>query len=219
MKLLSINLARTIWLAPLLDFNPRGIRLDKILFPFLIETYKFKKYPSLTEHLDPSKGAVFEEGEFLTNEKSYPIGINLTIYPDGFVVDTRSSTENSEAFLEDAFSKFSEIFKIPLYQSIIREKLYVSEVYVSTDKSLEILNPKLKQISEYLSQNVEKGQSFFQLGGVSFWPDQIAKTNPRSFIFERCLNTPFSENRYFSAAALPTEKHLELLDMLEDILS
>lgn len=218
MNLLSINLARSIWLAPIIDFNPRGIRLDNILFPFLIDIYKFKKYPSLTEHLDPSKGILFEEGEFLIDEKSYPIGINLTIYPDGFVVDTRSSTNHSDAFLENTFNEFSKIFKMRAYQSIIREKLYVSEVYVSTEKSLEILNPKLKLISKYLSQNVEKDKTF-QVGGISFWPDQIAKQNPRAFSFERTLNTPFSENRYFSAAALPTDKHLELLDKLEDILS
>lgn len=217
MKLLSINLARTIWLAPILDFNPKGLRLDIILFPFLIETYKFKQYPSLTKTEDLSKGIVFGDGEFAVNS-NHIVVVNLTIYNDGLVADTRSSTEHSEAFLNDALSKFSEISRIPPFQSIIREKLYVSEVYVSTDKSLEFINPKLKQISKYLSQNVEKDKTF-QVGGISFWPDQTAKLNPRPFSFERTLNTPFSENRYFSVAALPTEKHLELLDKLEIILS
>jgi len=217
MKLLSINLARSIWLAPILDFNPKGIRLDRILFPFLIDTYKFRQYPSLKEIEDLSKGIVFSDGEFAINS-DHLIVVNLTIYNDGMVVDTRSSTEHSEAFLNDAFSQFSEISKVPPYQSIIRERLYVSEVYVSSDKSLELINPKLKQISKYLSQNVEKDKTF-QVGGISFWPDQTSKTNPRPFLFERVLNTPFSENRYFSAAALPTEKHLELLDKLERILS
>ncbi len=217
MKLLSINLARSIWLVSTLDLNPRGIRLDRILYPFLIDTYKFRKYPSSLESVDPNKGEIFEDGEFLI-ENDHSIAVNLTIHNYGIVVDTRSSTHNSDNFLEDVFSRFSEIFKPPTFQSIVKEKLYFSQVYVSTDKSIELLNPKLKQISKYLSQNVGKDKNF-QTGGISFWPDQTAKVNPGAFSFERVVGVPFSEHRYYSAAPLPTDKHLELLDKLEKILS
>jgi hypothetical protein len=87
------------------------------------------------------------------------------------------------------------------------------------DKSLEVINPKLKQISQYLSNTVEEGNRIFQFGGVSFWPDPVGKVDPNPFTFERAINVPFSENRYYSAAPLPTDKHLELLDVLESILS
>jgi hypothetical protein len=81
-----------------------------------------------------------------------------------------------------------------------------------------VINPKLKQISEYLSKTVEQGSMVFRVGGISFWPDQVNKINPAPFSFERVTNVPFSENRYYSVAPLPTDKHLELLDKLESIL-
>lgn len=218
MKLLSVNLARSIWLGPISDFNPRGASLDGILFPFLVNTYKFRKFPPLTEISDLSKGAKFENGEFNIGGDC-PIIVNLTFYNDGVIADTGSSTIHSDAFLEDMYNRFSELFKIPPYQSIIRKVVYVSQLFVSTDKSLEVINPKLKLISEYLSDTVEQGGRVFQLGGISFWPDQVDKVNPVSFSFERTLNVPFSENRYYSTAPLPTDKHLELLDKLESILS
>lgn len=218
MNLLSIDLARSIWLGPIIDLNPRGISLGRILFPYLIDTYKFKKYPPLTEALDITKGIVFEEGEFAIEEESYPIRITLTIYNDGLVVDTRSSTNHSDALLENTFSQFSEIFKMPPLQSVMKRKLYVSQVFVSTDKSLELLNPKLKQISKYLDQCFGKDKNF-QVGGISFWPDQKDKSSPKPFTFERTISVPFSENRYYSVAPLQTDKHLELLDKLEKVLS
>lgn len=217
MNLLSINLARSIWLGSMMDFNPKGIRLDLIWYPLLISTYKFKKFPSLTEKEDFSQGIIFEDGEFKVDGDSL-IWVKLTIYSDGVVLDTRSSTKYSDAFLEHMFNGLSEIYKMPTFQSIMKEKLYLSQVFVSTDKSIELLNPKLKQISKYLSQNVEKDKNF-QTGGISFWPNQVAKMNPTPFTFERAINVSFSENRYYSVAPLPTDKHLELLDKLEKILA
>ena len=78
MNLLSINLARSIWLGQIMDFNPRGIRLDNILYPFLIDTYKFKKYPSFTDVVDLKNGALFEIGEF-TVDNDHTIAVNLNI--------------------------------------------------------------------------------------------------------------------------------------------
>ncbi len=218
MKLLSVNLARTILLGHMSDLNPRGASTYSILFPFLVETYKFKKLPSLTEIPDPSKGIKFEHGDFNIGS-DYPIVVNLTLYNDGVVADSGSSTNYTDAFLEDMYTKFSELFKIPPPKSIIRKRVYLSQLYISMDKSLEIVNPKIKLISQYLSETVEEGNELFQLGGISFWPDQISKVPPAPFRFERTIGAAFSENRYYSAAPLPTDKHLELLDKLESILS
>jgi len=218
MKLLSVNLARSIWLGPISDFNPRGASLYRILFPFLMDTYKFRKFPSLTEISDLSKGVKFENGDFSIGSNP-PILVNLTFYNDGIIADTGSSTTHSDTFLEEMYTKFSELFKMPPYQSILRKKVYLSQLFVSTNKSLEVINPKLKLISQYLSETVEQGDKVFQFGGMSFWPDQVDKVNLSPFTFERTVNVPFSENRYYSVAPLPTDKHLELLDKLESILS
>ena len=218
MNLLSVNLARSIWLGPMLDLNPRGASLSHILFQFLVDTYKFKKYPSPTEIVDLSNGVKFQDGDFNIGN-DFPILVNLSLHNDGVIADTHSSTNHSDAFLEEIYTRFCELFKMPNYQSVLRKKLHLSQVFVSTNKSLEIINPKLKQVSQYLANTVGQGDRIFQLGGISFWPDQQDKFNPAPFTFERTINVPFSENRYYSAAPLQTDQHLELLDKLETILA
>jgi hypothetical protein len=218
MKLLSVNLARAIWLGHISDFNPRGASLYRVLYPFLVDSYKFKTFPKLAELSDLSKGISFKSGEFTIDGQDYPITINLDIHTDGFVVDSGSDTAYSHAFLVDVFEKFSEVFKMPKYETIIKKRLYLSQLYVQSEKTVELLNPKLKLISEYLKTNVEQGGIVFQAGGISFWPDQTGKANPAPFTFERALGVPFSENRYYSAAPLQTDEHLELLDKLESVL-
>ncbi|MCK9376997.1 MAG: hypothetical protein M0P73_12680 [Syntrophobacterales bacterium] len=218
MKLLSINLARSLWFCPMQELNPRGKSLYHII-PYLIDKYKFKVFPSEKEVPDENKGIKFEDGEFLTSTNEL-ISINLTIYTDGLVADSRYSTNESDTFLTDLLINLHRDFSFPHFELVIRRIGYVSQLYVSNDKSLELMNQKLKKISEYLSNNVKGfGEILFELGGISFWPDQTNIIKPFTFTFERVLNVAFSENRYYSAAPLQTEKHLELLDMLEGILS
>lgn len=217
MKLLSIKLARSIWLGPVVDFNPRGNRVDHILFPYLIDTYKFKQFPSLSDPIDLTKGMVFNGGTYKVQDNR-DINISLTIYSDGVVVDTASSTNDADMFLEKLIGDFCEVFSQDTFKSILKEKLYVSQVYVSCEKNIGLLNPKLSKITDYLSQNVENGIEYF-LGGISFWADQTHKRIPGPFLFERAANTPFSENRYYSSAPLQTEKHLEVIDKIEEILA
>ena len=214
MKLLSVNLARSLWFCPVDELNPRGKSLYHII-PYLIDKYKFKVFPSGKEVPDETKGIKFENGEFLTSTNEL-ISINLTIYTVGLVADSRHSTDESDAFLTNMLINLSSEFSFPHFELIIRRIGYVSQLHISTDKSMELINPKLKKISEYLSNNVKGfGETIFELGGISFWPDQTKINKPFAFTFERVLNVAFSENRYYSAAPLQTDKHLNLLDMLE----
>ncbi len=217
MKLLSVNLARSIWLGPTADLNPSGFNLASVLIPFLIETYKFKNYPTITDNTDISNGYNFQFGDFYI-EGDLPIEVGLSIYNDGMTADASSSTIHSDAFLEDVLTRIAEIFKLAFYEPIFRRKLYLSQLYVHTENQIGLLNPKLNQISEYLSSNIEQDDCFFEAGGITFWPDQTKKMVPTPFTFERALGVPFSENRYYSSAPLQTDQHFELLEKLEMLL-
>jgi hypothetical protein len=219
MKLLSIFMARSIWLANSSDFNPKGRKLTPILIPFVVDLYKFKKYPSTQDILDETKGIIFQAGEF-KNKEGDLIGVNLTLFNFGIVAETQSSTSDSDFFLHTLLTQLHENFNLSHYENIIRARHYLSQVYVSTDKFLGLINPKLKEISQYLSENIAGyGEVAYKLGGMSFWADQIHAVQPPPFSIERQAGTPFSEKRYFSSSGLQTEKHLELLDRLEAILS
>lgn len=213
MKLLSINLARSIWLFHANDLNPRG----KDLYPaieLLINLYKFKTIPSQAELSDPNKEKKFGEGEFI-NSEGESISINFIAYNDGILADTRSSTRDTDDFLDDLLTKLLEKFSLANYKEIAIKKAYVSQVYFTTEKHLETLNPKLKDFSSYLTN---KFSHPYELGNISFWADQISPINPPLFTFERVVSKPFSEKRYYSSSGLQTKDHLDLLSKLEDIL-
>lgn len=217
MKLLSVGRARSIWWGHLVDLNPRGIKLFPMVVPSLLENYKFLQYPSLEDIPKLTEGLKFQQGEFV-NSEGLPVGVDFTIYAEGFVADTRSSTDISDAFLKDVLTRFNEIFRLVDYEEVIRQKKYFSEVYIYAENTLELINPKLKLISKYLSSNAGD-DNVIEVGRLSFCTDPDDKLNIAPFSFERANDIPFAENRYYSSAPLETHKHLELLDMLEKILT
>lgn len=77
MKLLSIHLARSIWLGQLIDFNPKGRNLYPFLVPSLVNSYKFKKFPLPNEKLDEVKGIKFEQGELKKRMMKLSLFLNL----------------------------------------------------------------------------------------------------------------------------------------------
>ncbi len=221
MKLLSVALARSVWLGHVNDLNPRGIHLPAAVFPWLLQTYKFQKLPPQAIP-DSASGITmdikFERGQFTTTEGDV-IDVALSIYRDGLVADSFASTVQTDAFLDNVLTRLAELFNLPDYRQIIRKKTYLSQIYITTDRSLEsLLNPRLKQVFKYLAETVEE-DVVWQTGGITFWPDQISKINPHPFTIERAVSVPFSEKRYYSAAPLPTDKHIELLAKVEALMS
>jgi hypothetical protein len=215
MELRNIQRARSIWLLDLNDLNPRGKAVGPDLIEWLKDAYQFSKVPKDPNDLDETKALFFGGGQFQVREEIF-IGVELRIYNDGLVADTRESTESSDLFLSDVFESAAKEFSLAYKPEMIRKKMYLSELIVSTGKSLAVLNPKLNQFAEKVTKAA--GDKLpVELAGVSLW----SETNPNllHFRFERKWGADFSENRYYSRAPLPTAKHLELLNDLEGILS
>ena len=148
MNITSVVLARSIWLVNALEFNPQGKSFSPIV-PVLQNNYEFKKLPSAEEN-DPTKGIPFKNGDFRTKNNEL-INVDLTFFSDGIMADTRSSTHDSDDFLDDLLIKITDVMSLPNYKNVIRKKNYLSQLYVTTNKSLEIINPKLKNITKALS--------------------------------------------------------------------
>ncbi len=113
-----------------------------------------------------------------------------------------------------------EIDLVP-YQEVLRSKLYLSELYVQTKKSLNSLNPKLSAFAKHLTSLIvghEHHPIAFETSGLSFWTDPGIGSPPGSFRFERVIDVPFNTNRYYSSAPLQTDAHLKMLEELENIL-
>lgn len=218
MKLLSVNLARSLWFGRTDNYNPRGINLYPIITPLLVDSYKFIKIPAAQDALE-GKEVAYGDGEFI-NKEGIPVVVTLKILSDALVVDTRSSTKDCDDFLNEILTRLSEELKLPHYKDVVTRRSYISQLHIKTDKSLQSINHTLKEIAAYLTENIsDMGLVHYEVGGIHFWPEQSVVPKPAVFIFERILNVPFSENNYYSGAPLQTDKHLELLDKLEKILS
>ncbi len=220
MKLKAIGRARSIWVVYLVDLNPRGRNLLPLISS-VIEKYKFLQYPSKPEELDVSKGVKFVNGSFQKDSQN-DIIIDLTIFGEFMVADTRSSTKDSDAFLDDFLTWLSSEFGFVSYQEVLRSRVYLSELWVQTNKSLSGLNPKLEAFSKRITSLIE-GHSHhpvaFETAGIYFWTDPNIANSPGPFRLERASDVPFTENRYYSAAPLQTDIHIEMLSELENILS
>lgn len=215
MELLSVIKARSIWIFDFGELNPRGKRIHNELFQWLREKYSFTKSPSSVDDLDETKALAFLDGIFQASASDV-VAIDLKIYSDGFVVDSRSSTKVSDSFIEEVLTNAAKDLGLAYTSKLIQKKLYLSELNVSCKSALQTLNPKLSAFTNKISQLVNRE---VELASIGFWSEQKTPGQFFPFRFERKLNAAFSEDRYYSTAPLQTEDHLNLLDELEMILS
>jgi hypothetical protein len=219
MKLKSVMLARAIWIFDIQDLNPKGKSIFPDLFDWLRDQYHFEKFPKSIDDRDQHGGWAFSEGEFQVKEEIF-IKVDLAIYNDGLVATTRSSTSDSEAFLANALELLCEDYSLLFDPQMIRRKLYLSEINVAVEGSLRAINPALGEFSKKISSALSlDGEVGFQPTGIIFGIDQTALPTSKQlfsgFGFERKAGAPFSENRFYSKAPLPTDQHLKLLEELE----
>ena len=215
MELLSVQRARSIWLFDTYDLNPRGKEIGAALIDWLKAAYHFTKAPENVNDLDDTKALYYAGGQF--QAKKELISVELRVYNDGIVGDTRSSTEDTDSFLSDVLECAAKEFNLPYKPSTIRRKLYVSELTVKTEGTLATINSKLAAFAGKLALTTG-AKSSVQLAGIAFWPDE---PNPGAsvFRFERKWGAEFSENRYYTRAPLQTAQHLEVLQELEDAIA
>ena len=184
----------------------------------MVERYGFQKFPAtLDEYRQPSTGAVFTLGKM-----GNIVIENYTVYPKGLVVDTRSSTDDSERILKDITEWFCTLSGIQPPVDGITRKFYLSQLNFRSQRSLDALNPNLHLLAARLTDIVSgyaKQHLDFQTTGISFQFD-ITQGVPYSLPLkiERLEGAQFSENRYFSSAPLKTDEHIRFLEEFEAIL-
>lgn len=216
MKLHAVRQARVMWLFPTDEINPQG----KYFLPLLMELtkrYNFANIPDVAAAMKKNAGIVLEHGSY-TYGTSGDFQIDLGIYNDGLVGDTKSDTDISDSLLNDvlAWLKKEHSFAYPTDM----RKTYASKLHFEVSGSLNSLNAKLEKFSKAISSKSQYfGKVDYELGGLNFVAQQVGPLLPQVFRFEREENRPFSSNRYYSFAAMPTKDHIALIEQLEQILS
>jgi hypothetical protein len=197
------------------DLNPRG----KVFFPqvleALVERCHFQKFPKEYSELDERKGVDFLEGKW------GDITINkLTLYQDGILVDTCSSTADSERILHEALLWAASQFGVTYRPEMIKRNAYLSDLtFYSETPFLTILNPALSALADRVGRalgEIRNDDFTYEPSGFTAHYDQSLKQIPIApFTVQRRLQTPFCENKYFSEAPLPTDLHWKLLEEFE----
>jgi hypothetical protein len=222
MKIIHVEIARATWLFPLQELNPTGRSFTQA-FIELKDRYKFKKAPAHTLDFDAeAKGLIFDQGEFV-NREGVPIIAKLSIFTDGIVSDTWSSTKDSEDLLEDVMKwvKAEHGFSLPSDRLV--KRLYLSALNVTTEKGQIPGRSKLEELAEMVSLRLtETGRankgyivSGFSLSSADW--DQPG--TPVQYRFEIKTASHPGENRYYASAPLPTDVHIALLEEQERLFS
>jgi hypothetical protein len=216
MKLAAIHLSRVTYLVETIDL----IAVGKIFLPDLVNAIaqrcEFRKFPEnfgKDKDKGPS-GAVFELGKW----EDQPIA-KLTIFTDGIVLETVSTTEDTETTLLALLSWAKESLGLSFEPEMVKRKIFVSQLAFYSDMQLDSLHPICAGIAETLSVANTKlfDQPFvFRTSAITFATSTLAgKFTPGIFSVERRVDVPDSENKYFSSAPLPTAEHLALLEEFE----
>jgi hypothetical protein len=196
--------------------NPRGRSLVEAI-PAFVERYTFLKYPQKYEDFDETSGVRFEGGTW------NGIAVDrMVFYNTGIMVDTRSSTDDSQKVLEDALTWASSTFGLTYKPEMLQRRAYLSELDVKCDVPFEGLNPHLGELSRKLSDKASSlsGQTLaYQPSAIVLnFDSTFTKAVAGPFRFERLVDIPSGDNKYYTSAPLPTDAHLEFLEEFEAIL-
>jgi hypothetical protein len=224
MKLLSVAKARSVWLFAVQELNPQGKNINQPLGEWLKNRYHFASYPEVFTETEATKksGYVFGNGSFKYGDATTSVA--LTVHSDGLIGDTISSTDATDAFLQDVLEGVKTDFGLSYDPAMVWQRAHISELNVRCERDLKGLGPKVAQLEECLNAALRRNESAarrdtFRLDGITFRADWQSSNKMPPFTFESRVNMPFAENRYYSQAPLRTGEHLGLLEKLEHILS
>lgn len=213
MKILSVVSARSIWLFPTMQLNPRGRYLGDVFASFA-SRYQFSKIPEGKEISVSPLSLKFQDGVF-QNASGQLIYASLSIHDDGLIAETRESTQESDRFMTDALEWFSSEFDLPHHAELSINRVYVSELIVETKLPLSIFSDEFSAFTAKLRRGGTNGFGKpLELTALHFNADPASTKAPAPFRLERLADKPFKDNLYYSAAPLRTADHLELLELL-----
>jgi len=215
MQLLGVTLARVLAFVELTDLNPKGTVYYPDLVRALVEKLRFVKFPQRIEEFDEQKGVEFVGGTWAGTTVE-----RVILYNNGILLDTRSSTDESERILGELLNWATAQFKLNYRPEMILRKWYVSNFTFYSDVPLLCPTLPLRNLANNVANAVEgvRGKRFdFQTTRIDIdidKSDQQVAMAP--FSIQRRNVAPFSENKYFSEAPLRTQTHLALLQQYED---
>ncbi|HEU4388560.1 MAG TPA: hypothetical protein VFV34_12235 [Blastocatellia bacterium] len=222
MKLLSVEMARVGVFVPIDEVVPLRSIYPPDLANALAERYSFVYRPdwSLPKNEIQAKGMEFQMGKFQSADGEHNVIQNLTVFGLGIVAST-ASTDVSKEFLHDLFSWADKELGFR-FSTTKLEFFYLSQVIAQFDKSLDSIVHSFDVLSNSITDAIRATYKECQpvkLSSVSFDYDRASASeemkNLSAFSIDRQAGQPFTSQRYFCQAPLPTQVHLRLLERIE----
>jgi hypothetical protein len=213
MKLASIILARTLAFVETFDLSPDGKLFYPELVRKLVQQYKFQKFPVTIEDFDESKGIVFLEGQ-----AGNVVIQKFTIFNTLLVLETRSNTNDSQRIITEMLEWGRDNLGLTFRPEMIRQWGYVSDLTFYSDAPLLATSPlsELAQKTGAALSAIWKDKVVYEPTLVAVGHDPLARKNAiAAFSIQHRGEVPFSENKYYSEAPLPTDMHIRFLEDYE----
>jgi hypothetical protein len=215
MEVLSIELGRSIQLVVADEVRSKpGMSLPEVA-RLLTERYGFAVPPDITDA--QKSGLKFREGRLISGNRMINIK-ELGIFNDGIIADTYD-TSDSDFVIDDAVAWGRQTLGMREPTTVISRK-YVSNIVAVLDERINDIQP-IKRIADATAAILREAYNVdipINLSGVGWASDAPASPNTvlsSDFSFYRRVGRPFSENRFFFAAPIPTKMHINWIEMLE----
>jgi hypothetical protein len=214
MKLSAVTLARVLAFIETADLSSGANVFYPDLVAGIVEQFRFQKFPVKAEDFDEQKGVEFLGGQW----EGVPV-LKLVIYWNGFILDTESSTSESERIVEEALVWASGKFKLKYTSGMISRRRYLSNLTFYSDRNLLGLHPAIPKLTSSLHEKIKERTGLDLAYEVTRLDVDFARHEGQipiaAFTIQRRGQTPFEENKYFSEAPLPTDIHINLLEQFE----
>ncbi|MFN4184012.1 MAG: hypothetical protein ACK4M6_04445 [Hyphomonas sp.] len=216
MKIVAFDSGTLVALFSLEAYTPLRFVGQRALLELIGNVYKFAGRPALTATVDElqQKGFEFLNGELELNGETVPVR-RLSIHNDGIVL-VASTTDDADRIFDhlQTWLKTEGAFRdVPV------SRLYLSELVVDFEHSPAKLMKHYEALECLATKHMSADNRPFKKAGFShFSIEFVAEAGfcPR-FSIERRTGSSLEQERYYCAAPLRTEHHIEALEDIEKL--
>ncbi|HEV7601762.1 MAG TPA: hypothetical protein VGO49_16095 [Bradyrhizobium sp.] len=178
------------------------------------DRYGFVQVPQKVAELDFNAGVNFLQGYF----KDIVID-KFQVYNNGLLCEAAADNEVCAEFLDEVLTWASKEFNLPLKP---RMKAFQSKIEAFSTKDIGRTFANFNEVGALITRLLE-GYGLnappYVIWGLALQhePQKDVPSNP-SFEFARRAEQPFDSGIYYSSAPLRTQDHLQVLNLLEQVL-
>jgi hypothetical protein len=190
------------------------------LFSAFEDRYGFLQGPRTVPEYDPAKGIHFLHGFF----EDRVVIDKVSIFNDGMVCETKGTTDDADAFIDDAIEWGRQTAGLDPDRSAELGRAYLSRLEVHADVALADTFKQFSNFGHSIAETVRSyGQNTndFEVSLIGLHNDltKMPAPKPLAFTFDRRDGEAYDAGVYFAVAPMRTADHLAHLDALEKLLT